>query len=415
MTMPLARALRATVFTCVSLTSVSAVAADSVQIGPRPLFLVDVMEDGALKDKLKGCMAGPFARSDWSIGHRGAPMQFPEHTRESYVAAARMGAGILECDVAFTKDKELVCRHAQNDLHTTTNILTTGLAGNCTRAFTPAQGEEKASAECRTSDITLAEFTTLKGKMDAGNAAATTAEDYQNATAAWRTDLYTTPGTLMAHKDSIALFKELGVKFTPELKTPAIEMPFDGFTQEMYAQKMIDEYKEAGVNPADVFAQSFRLEDVLYWIKNEPEFGKQAVYLDDSDETFEGFDHMKPETWEHSMADLKAMGVNYIAPPIWMLLTTDGSGNIVPSAYAKEAKAAGLNIISWTAERSGPLASGGGWYYQSMEGAIDDDGDVYKMMDVLANQIGVVGLFSDWPATTTFFANCMGLGDVKAN
>jgi glycerophosphoryl diester phosphodiesterase len=36
-----------------------------------------------------------------------------------------MGAGILECDVTFTKDQKLVCRHAQNDLHTTTNILVT--------------------------------------------------------------------------------------------------------------------------------------------------------------------------------------------------------------------------------------------------------------------------------------------------
>ena len=32
-------------------------------------------------------------KSDFSIGHRGAPLQFPEHTRESYVAAAQMGAG----------------------------------------------------------------------------------------------------------------------------------------------------------------------------------------------------------------------------------------------------------------------------------------------------------------------------------
>ena len=45
-----------------------------------------------------------------------------------------MGAGIVECDVTFTKDKELVCRHAQNDLHTTTNILATPLAAKCTQA-----------------------------------------------------------------------------------------------------------------------------------------------------------------------------------------------------------------------------------------------------------------------------------------
>ncbi len=100
----------------------------SVQLGPRPFFLVNEMEDGRLKRQLQRCTAGPFKKSDFSIGHRGAALQFPEHTRESYEAGARLGAGILECDVTFTKDKQLVCRHAQNDLHTTTNILVTPLA-----------------------------------------------------------------------------------------------------------------------------------------------------------------------------------------------------------------------------------------------------------------------------------------------
>jgi glycerophosphoryl diester phosphodiesterase len=45
---------------------------------------------------------------------------------------------------------------------------------------------------------------------------------------------------------------------------------------------MIDEYKAAGVSPKDVWAQSFSLNDVLYWIKSEPAFGRQAVYLDDA-------------------------------------------------------------------------------------------------------------------------------------
>jgi len=48
-----------------------------------------------------------------------------------------MGAGILECDVTFTKDLELVCRHSQCDLHTTTNILTTPLAAKCSVPFSP--------------------------------------------------------------------------------------------------------------------------------------------------------------------------------------------------------------------------------------------------------------------------------------
>ncbi|MDZ7823310.1 MAG: glycerophosphodiester phosphodiesterase family protein [Ahrensia sp.] len=104
---------------------------------------------------------------NWSLR---APLQFPEHTREFYVAAAQMGAGIVECDVTFTSDHELVCRHAQNDLSTTTNILASDLASTCVKPFSPAAGDAKAVAECRTSEITLAQFRTLDGKMDAANA-----------------------------------------------------------------------------------------------------------------------------------------------------------------------------------------------------------------------------------------------------
>jgi len=133
----------------------------NIQLGPRPFFLINEMKDGPLKEKLQACAQGPFMRTNFSIGHRGACMQFPEHTRESYEAAARMGAGIVECDVTFTKDKELVCRHSQCDLETTTNILETDLAKNCSvqpdlKSATPY---EKVS--CCTSDITLAEFKTL--------------------------------------------------------------------------------------------------------------------------------------------------------------------------------------------------------------------------------------------------------------
>ena len=99
----------------------------NIQVGARPYYLVDRMEAGPLKDKLLSCADLPVKKSNFSIGHRGASLQFPEHTVEAYKAAARQGAGIVECDVTFTKDKQLVCRHAQNDLHTTTNIVTSPL------------------------------------------------------------------------------------------------------------------------------------------------------------------------------------------------------------------------------------------------------------------------------------------------
>ena len=381
------------------------------ELGPRPFYLVDQMKDGPLKDELATCK-GPFTTKAFSISHRGAPLQFPEHTREGYLAAARMGAGVMECDVAFTKDLQLVCRHAQCDLHTTTDILARPeLASKCSKGFEPADPAtgRKASAKCCTSDLTLAEFTSLHPKMDGFDPDATTVEAYINGTPSWRTDLYVDRATLVTHKEYIALVKSLGLKFTPELKGPEVPMPFEEkYTQEDYAQQLINEYKEAGVDPKDVYPQSFHLEDVLYWLKAEPAFGAQAVFLDGRDEEDKAFDNMKPETWKPSMQELADRGVKILAPPLWMLVTAR-DGKIVPSVYAEEAKKAGLGLITWSLERSGPLTEGGGYYYQSIRKVTDRDGDTLALLDVLARDIGVIGVFSDWPATTTFYANCMKL------
>lgn len=388
-----------------------ALAEGGVTLGPRPYYLVEAMAKSELQARLRACVDGPFERTAFSIGHRGAALQFPEHTKESYEAAARMGAGIVECDATFTEDRQLVCRHAQCDLHTTTDILAIpDLAAKCATPFTPADpaAGKEASAKCCTSDLTLAEFKRLHGKMDGSNPKAATVEEYLAGTPGWRTDLYA-PGTLMTHAESIELFKALGVRFTPELKAPEVPMPFEGdYTQMDYAQQLIDEYAAAGVDPRDVFAQSFNLDDVRYWLAHDPEFGAQAVFLDDRYDHDPNFKPADAATWSPTMAELKAEGVQIIAPPMWVLLALDGE-RIVPSAYARAARAAGLEIITWTLERSGPLKDGGGWYYQTVSAAIHRDGDMFEVLDVLAKQVGIRGIFSDWPATVTYYANCMGL------
>jgi glycerophosphoryl diester phosphodiesterase len=313
--------------------------------------------------------------------------------------------------VTFTSDLELVCRHAQNDLHTTTNILATPLATKCTQPFTPAVFNAAgalvtpATAECRTSDITLAEFRTLRGKMDAFDPRATTVQQFMGGTPNFRTDLYSGPtsGQLLTHRESIELFKQLGVKMTPELKAPSETMPFNGFTQQAYAQKMINEYKAAGVSPKDVFPQSFNLADVLYWIRNEPAFGRQAVYLDDANVVAD-----LPSLTE--LRAYKQMGVNIWAPPTFALLALDATNQIVPSQAARNARTAGLQLITWTLERSGVLADGNnGFYYQTIDAAILREGDVMRVLDVLAQDVGILGVFADWPATVTYYANCKGL------
>ncbi len=364
---------------------------DAPKPGDRPAYLVAQLPEGALKDELSACLGNPLTPHPFSIGHRGAPLHYPEHTVESYRAAADQGAGILECDVTFTGDGVAVCRHAQCDLHTTTDILARpALATKCT---TPAIDGAPNVARCCTSDLTLTEFQSLQGRPDKVDKQATSLDTFY----APAPDQF---GTLMTHAESIVLFDQLGTDFTPELKS------FDGDqSRDTQRDTLIEAYQAAGIDPARVYPQSFDLEDVRYWAREHPEFGKQAVYLEGRYSN-PGFDPARPETFTPSMQDLKREGVNYIAPPLWVLLTLDGNYQIVPSAYAKAAKEADLTIIAWTTERSGSLNNGGGWYYQSVKPVIKNDGDILVVLDVLARQVGVQAVFSDWPETTTLYANC---------
>jgi len=393
----------------------------NIQVGPRPFYLVDKMSPGPLKRKLEQCSEGPFKKTDFSIGHRGGgTLQFPEHTKESHEAGARMGAGIQECDVTFTKDRQLVCRHDQCDLHTTTNILLTPLADRCTKPFSPAEFDasgrliKAATALCCTSDLTVDEFKSLKGKMDASDPRARTAREFQGGTPNFRTELYSTGATLLTHKESIELLRDLGSKYTPELKAAnraaklQVEAVFG--SQSAYAQAMIDDYKEAGISPRKVFAQSFNKDDILYWIRNDPDFGRQAVFLDDANVPAE----------LPGAAELKGyakQGIRIVAPPMWALLAVD-NGKIVPSQYTRDAKAAGLDIITWTLERSGRIVedvlptrgtSSPSFYFQTTLDALHNDGDLMTTLDVLARQVGILGIFSDWSGTVSYYASCMGL------
>ena len=377
-----------------------------ISYGPRPYYIVQNMTQGPLRSKLESCYNGPFSVSSWSIGHRGgATLQIPEESAQNEEAGARMGAGILECDVSFTNDLQLVCRHSLCDLHTTTDILLRpDLAAKCTQPFTPANDTADAMATCCTSDITLAEFGTLCSKMDGFNASAQTPEDFQIGAPSFRTELYDTCATPLSLEGYIDLVNSFpGYRnFTPELKTPPsqVPMPFKGvYTQEQYARDMINTFINKGIDAARVWPQSFLPADIFQWIKEFPEFGSQAVYLDEDGDT--------PDTFVTAVArlpSLKAQGVNIISPPINYLLTYGDATNstIVPSSYATTAKAAGLDIIAWSFERSGPLdkvEANDDYYYDTINMATHYDGQLYEILDILANDIGIVGLFSDWSAT----------------
>ena len=74
------------------------------------------------------------------------------------------------------------------------------------------------------------------------------------------------------------------------------------------------------------------------------------------------------------------------------------NGRIVPSQYTWNAKAAKLDIIGWTIERSGRI----------VEEVLPTKGDIMVTLDVFARQ-SVLGVFSDWSGTVSYYASFMGL------
>ncbi|HYR36474.1 MAG TPA: glycerophosphodiester phosphodiesterase, partial [Burkholderiales bacterium] len=268
--------------------------------------------------------------------------------------------------------------------------------------------------------LTLQEFKSLHGKMDGFNPAARTPQEFLAGTPSWRTDVYSARGTLLSLRESIALNQRNGVKHTPELKEgDAATIAHVFGSQAAYAQKFADVLQAAGVDPDDAFPQSFNVNDVLYWIDRTP-YGGQAVFLVDYDDVANNillFDTTgkqleKREDQLKFFAELRKRKVNIIAPAMPALLAVNGD-RVVPSQLAKDLKGMGFDLITWTFERADLRqgASKAGFYYDfdPTGAAIKTDGDMYKALDVLAREVKILGIFSDWPATVTYYANCMGI------
>ncbi|HRO58467.1 MAG TPA: hypothetical protein PK177_04760 [Burkholderiaceae bacterium] len=75
------------------------------------------------------------------------------------------------------------------------------------------------------------------------------------------------------------------------------------------------------------------------------------MYLDDADSPADlpSYEELGP---------YRARGIRIVAPPIFALLASDGSGRIMASEYARNARRAGLEIIAWSLEHSGLIGGG---------------------------------------------------------
>jgi glycerophosphoryl diester phosphodiesterase len=235
--------------------------------------------------------------------------------------------------------------------------------------------------------------------MDASGPNDGTAEDYAfSGTPSFRTDLYASPGfscpEIPTHAESVQLISSHNIKFTPELKSPEVEMPFtaeDGteYTQDDYRQALVDEYTAAGIPADQVWLQSFNPEDVFYWVENTPDFGAQAVALDES-----GFGNLEEgSTFEDWISLLTANNVNYVGTAQQFLVEGDPSAELKMKAtdYALAAQEAGLKIIAWTNERAGPGLEG--YYWDTLQNIDRVEGDRFHMLHILNTEVGVEGVF----------------------
>ncbi|MEE4172862.1 MAG: glycerophosphodiester phosphodiesterase family protein [Xanthomonadales bacterium] len=379
----------------------------------RPALLVSALSAGALRKRLEHCLDRSPERGTRTIGHRGAPLRYPEHTRESYQAAARLGAGVLECDVTATRDGELLCRHDACDLHRTTNLLETPLAARCRVPFQPArEGDTLATARCCTTDFDLAELKTLTGRHDVVDPLAQTVADYLSPEPPLSC---LDAGTLLSHRESIALFQALGTGMAPELKSLPAESGVPEARLLTLADQLVDDYRNAGVPPDTLWLQTFDPDVASHWLANAGEYAGRVVWLDGR-YALDDFDHRAPGA--HAVFGLwREAGLQFLAPPVWMLVEAGETGP-VPSAYARAARREGLRLLTWTLERSGPLARGGGWYYQTLNGLnprpqspgayrVSRDADQLALLALLFDDLEVAGVFTDWAETTALVDRCL--------
>ena len=195
------------------------------QIGPRPFYLVDKMKDGPLKQKLSQC-TGPFRKTDFSIGHRGAALQFPEHSQ-----------GILPGGGADGRRRDRMRRDVYKG-------PATGVPAFAMRPAHHHQHPVGAGARRQMHACRSSRPIPPPGARRRQNAAPATSRwpNSGRCRPRWTVSIRTPPpppttrtarragaptstansGTLMTHDESIALIKSLGAKFTPELKAPEV-------------------------------------------------------------------------------------------------------------------------------------------------------------------------------------------------
>ncbi|MDB5468646.1 MAG: glycerophosphodiester phosphodiesterase [Caulobacter sp.] len=326
-------------------------------------------------------MATVNARIPVVIGHRGASGERPEHTDLAYRLAIEQGADFIEPDLVVTRDGALVARH-ENEIGGTTDVAARAeFAGRrATKVIDAA-----SITGWFTEDFTLAELKTLRCRerlpqLRPGNAA----WDGQASILTFQevVDLAQTEGDRVGRR----------VGVYPEMKHPtffaSVGLPIEG--------RMAAALKAANLHGRDggAFVQCFEVAP----LKTLRGLVKTPLVQLIGDE---GGPADAPGTLYRAMttaAGLKAIAAyaDGVGPEKGLVVPTDGTTLLPPTAFVADAHAAGLKVHPWTVRRENvflppALRSPG-------EGpeALRATGDVQAMFAALF-KAGVDGVFSDFP------------------
>lgn len=321
------------------------------------------------------------------VAHRGASGYLPEHTLEGYRLAIEQGADIIEPDLVSTLDGQLVARHEPNITLTTDVAQRSEFAAR--RRLRVVDGREEDG--WFTVDFTLAELRTLRAIQPRADRP----QQYNGQFLIPTFDEI----IALAQREGAARGRSIGVY--PETKHPTwhceLGLPLE--------EAMLAALHSAGWSRRSdpVFLQSFEAGN-LRWLRRRTDL--RLVQLIDAEGltpdgrptpplAWNGAGNCRAYTAEPPPTDFElpasfarvAEYADVIAPWKRYLVGTDAADRLVaPSSFIAMARAAGLDVHTWTFRNEAAML------------AADYGGD--PLLEYLQFfDLGIDGLFSDFPDT----------------
>ena len=208
---------------------------ESVPARSAPLLLVNDMNDGPLKDTLLACSEDPHEDRflDRPSRRRPAvPRGDPGGLSKQAPAWARASSNVMSPSPRTRAGVPPRPERSAHDHEHSRSRRSPRSASSPSRrpSSMPRQALTPASAECRTTDLTLAEFKTLRGKMDGFNPRARLPRSLWPARqvsdrSLRRTDERTSADPPGEHRAD----RQAGPQIHAGAKSPVVTMPFNGF------------------------------------------------------------------------------------------------------------------------------------------------------------------------------------------